>query len=37
VIVLAGGTAASFIFPNRDAVSRNMTLQGWLRIRHTLK
>jgi SSS family solute:Na+ symporter len=37
LIVLLGGTAASVAFPNRDAASRNMTLQGWLRIRHTVQ
>jgi solute:Na+ symporter, SSS family len=34
LIVLIGGAAASLVYPNRDVVSRNMTLQGWLRSRH---
>jgi hypothetical protein len=31
LIVVLGGAVASLFFPNRDAVSRNLTLQGWLR------
>ena len=31
LIVLIGGALASLFFPNRDAASRNLTLQGWLR------
>lgn len=31
LIVLIGGTAASFVAPNRDSVSRQLTLQGWLK------
>jgi solute:Na+ symporter, SSS family len=31
LIVLVGGALASLFLPNRDAASRNLTLQGWLR------
>jgi SSS family solute:Na+ symporter len=31
LIVLIGGALASLFFPNRDAASRKLTLQGWLR------
>jgi SSS family solute:Na+ symporter len=31
LIVVLGGALASLFFPNRDAASRNLTLQGWLR------
>jgi SSS family solute:Na+ symporter len=31
LIIVLGGGAASLFFPNRDASSRNLTLQGWLR------
>ncbi len=30
VLVVAGGYLASFVFPNRDPVSRGLTLWGWL-------
>jgi solute:Na+ symporter, SSS family len=33
LIVLIVGSAASFLFPNRDEESRSLTLQGWLRSR----
>jgi SSS family solute:Na+ symporter len=33
LIVLMGGTAVSFLIPNRDVETRQMTLQGWLRSR----
>jgi SSS family solute:Na+ symporter len=29
LLILVGGYSASFIFPNRDAERRRMTLQGW--------
>ena len=35
LIVLLGGIAASFVIPNRDGESRELTLQGWLRSRST--
>ena len=31
LIVLLGGAAISLFLPNRDAVTRELTLQGWLR------
>ncbi len=31
LIVLFGGAAVSFVIPNRDLETRQMTLQGWLR------
>jgi SSS family solute:Na+ symporter len=35
LIVLVGGITASFVIPNRDPQSRQLTLQGWLRSRST--
>jgi hypothetical protein len=37
LIVFAGGYLASFVFPNRDAESRHLTLWGWLEKSQTLK
>jgi SSS family solute:Na+ symporter len=37
LIVLVGGALASLFLPNRDAASRNLTLQGWLRLSHNNK
>jgi hypothetical protein len=33
LVLLGAGYAASFVFPNKDRQSREMTLWGWLRFR----
>jgi len=36
LIVFVGGYLLSFVFPNRDAESRDLTLWGWLLKRHAV-
>jgi SSS family solute:Na+ symporter len=37
IIVFGGGYLASFLFPNRDTESRELTLWGWLQKRHSVR